>query len=439
MSKFCTSCGNPLDGNGRFCTSCGAPVSSRDSVNDDLGYIEDDIVQEHVQYDPFEHKKADKTKLAKKNKENNSGGCRKVLKIGLIFASLVILLFIGVGVFLINAIDSSFTADEFEGDYSGIMQIEEIAIGMGENPEDLLNLVEDLQFPIRVTIAKDDVYDGRWIMRKPSTLEEDVTIIFGGEYDQILGDTTRENGSREFIQAIVDTESDPFRIEGYYERNSEDETMKVVYSFSIQKVETLQMQDDGDVIDELSSLVSDYMDGFIEDNEVDSQPSDTGTDDAVVSDTIKGYYALDIKDDYTGGYIIFSKGNAPESDYMEPVEFDMPGWAFVMFGEDPLILNYRDGSTIYAINRYIRTQSEDVYVDGVQIVKIEDTSSDPEDSDVFRPKYSITPQEVLPGGTYLNDDLFVLQAILSDGVLTGSLSFEDLQEGRTFVIEFQSK
>lgn len=416
MKKYCIHCGEPTVPGNKFCLSCGASLEN----NEEELKIEQNVENEIL--------KIEKKAIKKRKKGKN------YIKAILITLSIFVVGFIALAVFLINSLDASFTASEFKGEYSGIMHIEEIEYGVGENPEDLLAVVDSFELPIKVRIIEDETYDGVWIILNPETLEEESRMYFSGEYDQIIGDYEDENGNKEFIQAIVDQDTNQTTISGYYEYNSFDDSVKIVSKFEMTEQSELIKEDFTELYEIFDVAIDEYFNGLVEDNtDAEEEISYTGTEE------IYGYYPISV-DGEKDCYIIFSKGQAPENADLPPVSFDMEGWAFVAIGGEPIIVQYEDNQNIYSINRYFKTDTGEYYVDGARnIVKYIHREMKIDDDGFYRPTYIIDVQSELPANIYEDDYLIILTGIIEDGKLIGDMTVNDLHTEESFAVEFESK
>ncbi len=416
MEKYCIHCGEPTVPGNRFCLSCGASLEN----NEEELKIEQTVEKEVS--------KPEKKAMKKRKKSKN------YIKAILITLGVFVVAFIALAVFLINALDAGFTASEFKGEYSGIMHIEEIEYGMGENPDELLAVVDSFELPIKARIIEDETYDGVFIILNLETLEEESRMNFSGEYDQIIGDFEDENGNKEFIQAIVNQDTDQITITGYYEYNSFDDSVKIVSKFEMTEQSELMKEDLTELYEGFNAAINEYFNGLIEDN-TDAEEEFSN----IESEEIYGYYPVSV-DGEEDCYIIFSKGQAPENVNLPKVSFDLEGWAFVSIKGEPLIIQYTDEKNIYSINRYIKTDTGEYYIDGDRnIVKYVHEKMKIDDDGFYRPTYRIDVQSELPANIYEDDYLIILTGKIEDGRLIGDMTVNDLHTEESFTIEFESK
>ncbi len=418
MEKYCTSCGEPIISGNRFCLNCGSQFE-----NDNEKELNEEIKKEDEMVKPEK-----KTKIIKKKKKS-------ILKSILIAIGIIVVLFIALAIFLITSLDASFTAAEFKGEYSGTFYFEEIEYGMGENPEDLLKVVSSFELPIKARVIEHETYDGIFILLNPETLEEESLFIFSAEYDQIIGNYEDENGDKEYIQAIVNQDTDRITISGHHEYISFDEKVRVVNSFEITEQSELKVENFTELYKRFNTAISEYFDSLIEDNtDAEEEFSYTGTEE------VYGYYPLNIIGNDETGYIIFSKGQAPGIGSLPPVSFDLEGWAYVALGTEPIIVQYTDEMNIFSLNRYIETDTGEYYIDGDRnIAKIVYDEMKVDDDGIYRPSYTIDVQSELPVNEYVADSFIVLTSKLEDGKLLGDITVNNFHTEETFTINFEGK
>lgn len=337
MRNFCSQCGESLEMDSKFCGKCGA--STLDVSNDQSSSnIENNLTQAN--------------KKAKLKKKKKSVG--KIVVTIVFILIFLFILFIGVAIFLIKSTDTSLDISDFSGYYSGELWITEITIeGNEKDISEIMPTIKDIKMPIAVEIKEDKNYDGKFTVKDSNTLEDEQLFIFGGEYDQIIGNTELEDGEILFLQGIVDMDKELFVIDGFIDVVN-DEFINIVAEYHIEKVEKLLPIDSTESTNAINEALNEYFEktlikdtslievddaeiSFIEKNQGQSLIPDEGLP-SLNQNTLTGVWELD--DGYEGTFIIFDKGEYYDSFSEWTYIWDNEGYALFYLDEDIEIVPY---------------------------------------------------------------------------------------------------
>lgn len=337
MAKKCSQCGEPIESNSQFCTNCGASITeiSHDQSNS--------IDEKHLNQ--------------QNEKQKKKKGCGKII----VTIVIILLLLVGAVVFLFSSLDADLETSDFMGYYSGEVWITDIKMGVEEDTSELMEAMKDIRMPMVVEIQEDDTYEGKFIIKDPDTLEDARIFTFGGEYDQILGDSELEGGETLFLQGIVGMDQEPFEIEGAIDL-ANNEMMEVTAEYRIIKVDELAPVDSSESDSEFDEAIAAYFEkiltddfedmdlddpSLIENNDVESDFLENNQDENLIPDeglpsvkqsTVTGTWALN--DGYGESFIIFDEG-----EYYDPYAdwtytWDKKGYALFYLDEEVEVVPY---------------------------------------------------------------------------------------------------
>ena len=293
MPKKCSQCGELIESTSRFCTNCGASITETS------------------------HNQSNAINKKQKKKK----GLRKIIVTIVIILLLLLGLFVGAVVFIFTSLDADLETSDFMGYYSGELWITDITMSGEEDISELMDAMKNIRMPMVVEIQEDEIYEGKFIVKNPDTLEDARIFTFGGEYDQILGDAELEGGETLLFQGIVEMDQEPFEIKGVIDL-ANDERMEITAEYRIIKVEELAPVDSSESDRAFDEAMTTYFEGvdlddpsLIENNDVESNIIENNQDENLIPDeglpsvkqsTVTGTWALN--DGYGESFIIFGEG-----------------------------------------------------------------------------------------------------------------------------------
>jgi hypothetical protein len=340
LAKKCSQCGEPIKLNSQFCENCGA------SIAETLVDQSDSINEEY---------------LNPKNKKQKKKKLGKIIVIIFLIVFLLIALFVGAIIFIFSSLDANLETSDFMGYYSGELWITDITVYGEEDIAELMEAMKDIRMPMVVEIQEDEIYEGKFIVKNPDTLEDVRIFTYGGEYDQIYGDAEIEGGELLFLEGIVGMDQEPFEIEGYIDL-ANDETMEITAEFRIMKVDELAPIDSSEYNREFEEVMNAYFekmitDGFeemdlddpslIENNDVESSFLENNQDENLIPDeglpsvkqsTVTGTWALN--DGYGESFIIFDEGEYYDPDIDWTYTWEEKGYALFYLDEEVEVVPY---------------------------------------------------------------------------------------------------
>jgi hypothetical protein len=327
VAKKCSQCGEPIESNSQFCTNCGASIAETS----------------HNQKDSINGKRLNPQNEKQKKKK----GCRTII----VTIVIILLLLIGAVIFLFSSLDADLETSDFMGYYSGEVWITDIKMVGEEDAFELMGAMKDIRMPMLVEIQEDETYEGKFIIKDSNTLEDARTFTFGGEYDQILGDSGIEGEDILFLQGIVGMDQEPFEIEGAIDL-ANNVIMEITAEYRIIKVDELSPVDSSESDREFDEAIDAYIEkmlsddfedidlydpSFLEKNQDENLIPDEGLP-SVKQSTVTGTWALN--DGYEESFIIFDKGEYYDQNADWTYTWNKKGYALLYLDEEVEVVPY---------------------------------------------------------------------------------------------------